>query len=323
MLTRAILALACTLFPLAVCAQSIELGLPLSCTPGKDCWIQQYFDHASGPAVKDYACGLETYDGHDGTDIRVRDTTAAVDVVASAPGTVLGTRNDMDDHLLRTEADRAAVKDRECGNGVLVDNGNGWQTQYCHLRKGSVAVAKGAKVNRGDRLGIVGYSGMAAFPHLHIGIRRNGAEVDPFNPEGAAACGAAKPLWQAATLEALAYHGGSIIGLGFAPGPVALNDVEEGKLVGQQPSPDWAAIVAYGWSINLSDGDTLAITFAGPNGVLASTEKRVVGQKAQYFLFAGKKSPPGGWPEGTYRATVRISSGETLKAEKKQEFELR
>ena len=40
----------------------------------------------------------------------------------------------------------------------------------------------GDPVTAGQRLGGVGYSGMAAFPHVHLSVRRNGVAVDPFRP---------------------------------------------------------------------------------------------------------------------------------------------
>ena len=115
-------------------AGSIELGLPIACEIGRNCWVQNYVDHDPSPAVKDYACGGQTYDGHDGTDIRVLNTGSKADVIASAAGTVKGMRAGVADNLMRTEADRAAVGNRECGNGVVIDHEGGWQTQYCHMR---------------------------------------------------------------------------------------------------------------------------------------------------------------------------------------------
>ena len=48
----------------------IRLALPVACQMGRTCFIQQYFDHDPGPGAKDYRCGVMTYDGHDGVDIR-------------------------------------------------------------------------------------------------------------------------------------------------------------------------------------------------------------------------------------------------------------
>ena len=57
-------------------AEAVRFDLPIACEIGTDCWVQQYVDHDPSTGVKDYACGAQTYDGHDGTDIRIRDTAA-------------------------------------------------------------------------------------------------------------------------------------------------------------------------------------------------------------------------------------------------------
>ena len=51
------------------------------------------------------------------------------------------------------------ISGKECGNGVVLVHDDGYQTQYCHLKKGSVAVKKGARVSEGDLLGFIGMSG--------------------------------------------------------------------------------------------------------------------------------------------------------------------
>ena len=89
---------------------------------------------------------------------------------------------------------------RDCGNGVVIDHDDGWQTQYCHLRRGSVGVTRGQAVARGDRLGVVGMSGRTQFPHLHLSVRRDGAVIDPFAPSDPPRCTdaaqtAPAPLW--------------------------------------------------------------------------------------------------------------------------------
>src|SRR6478672_13776971 len=86
-------------------AFALELSQPIDCTPGTDCFIQQYVDHDPTEGVLDYACGSETYDGHEGTDIRLRSTAdveKGVAVKASAEGTVVGLRDGVDDRLVRS-----------------------------------------------------------------------------------------------------------------------------------------------------------------------------------------------------------------------------
>lgn len=293
--------------PLAALADAPRLGLPLACTPGRDCWVQQYPDHDPSAAARDYMCGAQTYDGHDGTDIRVLDTGATVDVVASAAGTVQAVRDGVDDHLMRTEADRTAVGNRECGNGVLVSHGDGWETQYCHLRRGTVAVKVGDTVAAGTKLGTVGYSGMAAFPHVHLSVRKDGKAIDPFRAGSMESCGGTDAaLWTSDALASMAYQRGTILRSGFAPGPVDLPVIEDGGLADATLQPDWPAAVSFVWAINLEAGDEVRVRLDGPGDLDAENSVTLDRPKAQYLLFAGKKRPGGGWPAGTYQTVVEI-----------------
>ena len=163
-------------------AGAVELGLPLACEPGRDCWVPRYVDTDPGPAIVDFRCGDLSGDAHDGTDFAIPDLAAlraGVPVLAAAPGTVAGTRDGMEDVDVQT-IDRNTIKGRECGNGVVVRHADGWETQYCHLRRGSVAVGRNEHVETGTVLGMVGMSGDASFPHVHFTARRDAEPVDPF-----------------------------------------------------------------------------------------------------------------------------------------------
>ena len=303
-------------------AEELSLGLPLACTLGSDCWIQQYPAHgqASGGGAQDYACGHESYQGHDGTDFRVRDLSSRADVVASAAGRVKAARDGVDDHLVKNDADRASVKGRECGNGVVMEHGGGFETQYCHLRKGSVLVKPGDVVAAGAKLGEVGASGDAGFPHVHLTVRRDGKALDPFDggPATGAACGiAGKPLWNRDLSQVLAYDGnGDLIDSGFHDGPVAMEGLETGAIRSATPAKDWPALVAYLWAINLAAGDEISVTLKGPEGVAAEDSVTLDRNKAQYLLFAGKKRPQGGWPAGIYTGSVTVTHGAQVRLKK-------
>lgn len=297
-------------------AEAPRLGPPIACAIGETCWIQQYVDHDPSAGVLDYACGGQTYDGHDGTDIRIRDTASRADVIASAAGTVKAVRDGVDDKLMKSSEDRAAVARRECGNGVLIDHGQGWETQYCHLRKDTIAVTAGDRVVMGQRLGEVGYSGMAAFPHVHLALRKDGRDIDPFRPAGATQqrCGIADDaLWVEDARAALVYQPGAIIASGFAPGAVEKEQLESGETAGTAPGGGWPAIVAYGWAINLQAGDEVTIELDGPDGLSAINTAKLDRAKADYMLFAGKKRPPGGWPAGRYAGRLTVRNGGTMR----------
>lgn len=142
-------------------AGAIEFELPVACAMGKVCSIQKYVDHDPGPERVDYACGRMSLDGDQGTDFRVPDFVTmdrGVAVIAAAPGVVKSVRDGMADVSVR-EIGQAALGGRLAGNGVVIDHGEGWETQYSHLRQGSVAVKPGDRLDTGQRLGLFGLSG--------------------------------------------------------------------------------------------------------------------------------------------------------------------
>src|SRR3546814_19667128 len=81
-------------------ADDLRFGMPIDCTIGEDCYLQQYVDHDPGGGYRDYRCGPLSYDGHKGTDFRLKDVPImerGVRVLAAAPGTVVATRDGLPD----------------------------------------------------------------------------------------------------------------------------------------------------------------------------------------------------------------------------------
>lgn len=74
---------------------------------------------------------------------------------------------------------RSVVDHFFSGKGVFLDHGFGLHSMYFHLSE--TLVEKGQSVRRGQVIGKVGASGRATGPHLHWGIRLNGARVDPYS----------------------------------------------------------------------------------------------------------------------------------------------
>lgn len=292
----------------AEAAEPLKLQLPVKCEIGRDCFIQQYVDIDPGPGYKDYTCGRQSHDGHKGTDFRVR-TTADVErnvaVLAAASGIVKGGRDGMTDRLVAAKPVPESVKERECGNGVLLEHPGGWQTQYCHMKRGSVRVRKGDEVRAGDVLGAIGYSGLAGFAHLHISVRKDGEIVDPFkglNSEGKACGAGAAPLWDASVMDALKYRAGQVLDVGFAARKVTLNELATGAIQGFVPAPQSPGLVAWGWAINLQKGDRAVAVLTGPKGVIHRNSVTLKKRKSHYMLFAGKKRKGDRWPSGRYTA---------------------
>lgn len=63
------------------------------------------------------------------------------------------------------------------GMSVVIDHGGGIQSMYFHLDR--ILVQVGQVVAKGDIIGLVGSTGRATGPHLHWGMRINGARIDP------------------------------------------------------------------------------------------------------------------------------------------------
>jgi murein DD-endopeptidase MepM/ murein hydrolase activator NlpD len=314
----------------AAAEQPPSLSLPLDCTIGKDCFIQQYTDVDPGPGQKDYRCGIATYEGHKGTDFRVLSVKAAeagVRVLASAAGRVKGVRDGVEDRLVASEADRQAVKDRECGNGVVLDHGGGWETQYCHMRKGTLTVRAGQTVEAGAPLGMVGYSGEAQFAHVHLSVRKDGAVVDPFLGDAVSgACTAQNTqqisgLWQRNVWRNMVYSDGQIIETGFATHSIGTADVEKGGI--EPPTADSPALVFYARAINMRVGDSVRMSVDGPGGFqVASPGEPVDRAKAQYVGIAGKKRTGTPWASGRYRGMAEVIRAGQVVGKAEMVFEL-
>ena len=65
------------------------------------------------------------------------------------------------------------------GKIIILSHGYGYTTYYAHLS--SILVEKGTKVFRGDKIGLVGSTGLSTGPHLHYEIRYNNKDVNPID----------------------------------------------------------------------------------------------------------------------------------------------
>ena len=286
-------------------ASAAELGLPAACTLGRDCFVQQFPDMDAGPDAVDPFCGIATYDGHDGTDLRIlslADVKRGVAVIAMADGKVLRLRDGEPDRLVLSEDDRKAVASKECGNGVVIDHGDGLEVQYCHLKQASISVQSGALVRRGDRIGDIGASGLAQFPHVHVTVRRNGRAIDPSTGQtvgaGCKPDAPAAPLFSAADLQLLGHGEAQILAMGLTDAAV-----DHAALTVSGPPPAATAtspaLVGWAWLMKLRKGDRILIEVADPSGAIVSTQTTdpMDRPKASFSVYAGKRGAP---PPGSY-----------------------
>lgn len=282
-----------------------ELSLPLDCELGQTCYIEDYVDLDPKEGRRDHACGIKTRDGHRGTDFVLMSfeaMEAGVDVLAAAPGRVANTRDGMMDRPVTPEL-REEIRGRECGNAVRIDHGNGWQTLYCHMRQGTIAVQTGDVVRAGQAIGQVGLSGLTNVPHVHLGVLQDGKIVDPFHPDGRAACNdhSDDTLW----VKPPSYDRAGLFTAGFSNGVPKFRDVKSGAARITETKPN-APLVVYGHVFYAKPGDTLAIWAKGPDGKVFEEVLTLEAPQTQLFQAFGRKAPQGGWPEGAYRGYVRL-----------------
>jgi hypothetical protein len=293
-------------------AGAFSLTFPVDCTLTETCFIQQYVDHDAGPQARDFTCGPLSYDGHKGTDIAVptlADMEKGVTVRAAAAGTVRATRDGLPD-IMANAPDAPDINGQDCGNGVVLAHPEGWETQYCHLKRGSIKVRQGQSVSIGTPLGQIGLSGNTEFPHLHLSLRHNGQVVDPFSPTDIASCDAPAPSLFS---PALPFQAGGLIAVGFGPAIPNFDAVKSGTAVNAR-LPQTAPVLAL-WAhlFGTRPGDRLIFTVTGPDGQILHETVTLSKTQARAMRTIGKRRPPKGWPKGSYTGIVAHQRGlETL-----------
>ncbi len=306
--------------------EQMRLGLPVNCKLGLDCFVQQMPDVDPGPGTMDSLCGKATYQGHDGWDIRLRslsDIAQDVPVTAVADGTVSRIRDGVPDQIFDAANDRLRLRDRECGNGMVIDHQGGLSSQYCHLKNGSLSVRSGMEVRKGERIGSIGSSGAAEFPHVHLSVRLDGKMVEPLTGKTlgneAFVCGdLSGSLLDTASREALVQPAVAILDVGMPAAPPELSNLVR---AGGPPlaTSRSNSTVAWLWAINVDEGSRFRIRLVGPGEttLIDHTTNALARRKANYLSYVGRKV---GVKTGTYHLSVEITNGEKRIASKARSF---
>ncbi len=242
-----------------------------------------------------------------------------VDVIAVADGTVAGVR-DSEPDIHYKKLPKGAVEGKECGNGVVMEHDGLWETQYCHLMKGSIIVERGQKLKKGDVIGKVGLSGQTEFPHVHLSIRHDGETVDPFiGRELPTTCKDIRdPLWDTEVSDQLAYIDTAILNVHFTDKVPKIEQAREGKYRKEVISRSASAIIAWVEFFGLLKGDKIIIKITKPDGgVLVRDSKIVPKNKAVFFQYAGKKIRAD-LTAGTYVAHISLERQGKTKLEAKK-----
>lgn len=294
-----------------------KMGLPIQCPKNERCFPLLYPDREPGSEVVDFGCGRMTYDGHTGTDFAIPDERAVqrgVPVVTVAGGKVLRTRDGVPDRRIENQENREAVMAIACGNGIVMDHGNGWTTQYCHLRQGSVKVKAGQSLAKGEQIGFVGYSGAASFPHVHLTVRHQETVVDPFVGLGAKdGCRVPRnPLWE----KPLAYAPTGLVRAGFAPKVPSLEELWQGQFGGDRLAVSSEALVFWVQAYGVEKGDVERIQLIRANGQVLADKQQTLAQSQRIWVrslgLPFKSRPPVG---ASWRGRYELRRGNQIVVE--------
>lgn len=293
-------------------AERFQLQLPLRCDFAKDCYVQAYVDIDPGAGLLDHACGVITKHEHIGTDFRLRDfdlLEQGVAVTAAAAGTVRRVRDGVRDANSRIFGDKIA-RHKGMGNFVRIDHDGGWTTRYGHMRRGSVRVKPGDKVEAGQILGLVGLSGWTEFPHLHFEVYKNAKPIDPFSGrERRGRCGGAGgSIWDAEAERALNYRPRILTAAGFSEVPLNRAALMYGLHVRKHLSNKAENIVFNVDFTGLRKGDSYNLRILAPSGeVFIEKEETAEKDWPFFFKFLGKRrANRPQWPAGLYRGQFTL-----------------
>jgi murein DD-endopeptidase MepM/ murein hydrolase activator NlpD len=294
---------------------------PLACLANNACFIQKYFDHDPGPGFQDFQCGPLSGDGHKGTDFRLakfEDMEKGAPVSASADGIVVATRNNMPDVPVALVGE-STVLDRGLGNTVIIDHGSGWRSTYGHLKQGSVSVAKGDLVKRGDRLGKVGLSGLTDFPHVHFQINFKGAPVDPFTgaktgqrlDQKTCERTVTQSLWHRDAQKLLPYNPSFLLHAGFSDKPMNRPALAFG-LYTRRYLPKTAKNIFFGvYFAGAIKKDPYRFRLFEPSGAVFYDKSETIKKRGNVrFRYGGKRNRTLPWRQGRYRAVFDLMKGE-------------
>ncbi len=315
-------------------AFAIDLGIPIACNYGIDCFIESYFDHIPEEGgYNDHTCGILSSDGHVSTDFKLlnhEQMKDGVNVVASDSGIIKYVRDGMSDISVKLIGEEA-VRGRECGNGVVIQHPRGYITQYCHLKQNSIPVKKGDKIEKGQTIGEVGLSGISSFPFLEFTVTVNGKPVDPFTGEDPVtgevevACDSLDiyPLWDKQTEKNLGYISTALLSAGFAKRVPHAQGAREGKFGRETIGYDARLLVFWLDIFGIMEGDDLVMKIIDPDGKELSNDTRNFKQNRRHmFQFMGLKPESEHWPLGEYKGQIELLRKEAGYTEKVVEHEV-
>ena len=144
---------------------------------------------------------------------------------------------------------------------------------------------------------------MAEFPHLHLAVRHNGTDIDPFAPDQTSCALIPGPsLWT----DPIPYEPGGFLAAGFADAVPEFDAIRAG--LPTLPLPATApGLVLWAYLFGGRAGDQVAFRITGPAGDLLTERAVLEKTQAQLFRAYGKRLTTAAWPPGAYAGSVTLT----------------
>lgn len=280
----------------------VKFRLPIGGVPNVDWSILNYVDLDPGEGFTDYRGGNYTYHTHDAIDFMLPNFAAmdrGVPVYAAADGVV--------NRVVDGQFDRNTSCQGPGENFVLLDHGDGWQTNYAHFRMNTIAVSPGQSVAAGDFLGYVGSSGCSTDAHLHFVVWHHEVPVETYlDPDR---------YWLPG--ETVPYAGDTpgVLDFGLTDAPVTTALLKErppdryvfAPASGQTPR-FWARVHG------LPPGTELTVRWYQPNGALfGAPQTTVLTQELRYDPFTAVRGLSPASPQGAWQVALDINGAEVAR----------
>ena len=177
--------------------------------------VSVYMDHDNRiSSVKDYTCGKQSYDlldgyNHLGTDIMPWPFSwdlmekEIITVISAADGIIVGKSDGNYDK-------NCDINSNGDANNISIMHKDGSITMYYHLKNGSLTNKSiGEEVKQGEKIGLIGSSGMSTGPHLHFEL--HDSYKKPTDPFGGPCSGKSwwedqKPYYKTSLMHMLTHH---------------------------------------------------------------------------------------------------------------------
>ncbi len=277
-----------------------KFGFPIEGQLGADFFLVNHVDQdpAKG-AISDYACGKQTYDGHQGTDFVLasfRRMDSGVHVLSAAAGRVVAVVDD------RPDRNKVSVIERGFGNYIAIEHPGNWITYYAHNRKGSALVRAGDSVASGQRIALVGSSGNSEDPHVHFEVWR---VVDPFS----GSCSQQQSIWRNQPTYRTDLR---VIDGGLTTWPPGLDTLRERPPTVSTLVQSDSSVTAWVLAQGLRSTDRYRIVWSAPDGTQWYSFEADAGRESNYMYWWSWIRRPD--INGRWNVMITVNANEVYRA---------